>query len=793
MDFLLFFFFSLCLIWSALANALPERPRRGISHSLLTNFTLMAQYSAAAGCNANTGSSAVGMPISCDGSNCPLIDETETEILYAFTAAFVSPYSSTGFIAADHTHRTLIFAIRNTETGANFYTDFEIIQVDASSACPGCRAHLGFWLSAAAAKRELTSPIMETMAKYPHYKMMFTGHSLGGAVVALYAALWRENGVQVEVYTFGAPSVGNYAFAGYFSDDWQDLGTTYRVTHLDDMVPKILYRLHREPITGSFMPEYSQSSPEYWITAESGEDVLTRDVVVLHGVNNEKGNLGSGRTSMSLPHISNWIDGSYTPPSLTPLQVLNPATEVPLATINSTSSQEVNEIITSSWKTFHSGTWSKSDADTRFSVLTRAASLLRSKLPEIIPLETAQTGRPIREMRAQLSRVPEWLEYFASLARTHEGRVTPFKGPVLNTLTRVPLGVVVLITPYNHPLLIAMKKIAAALAAGNVVIVKPSELAPLSVLKLGELFKEAGLPDGVLQIVSGLGRETGKYLCEHPRISKIDLTGGIGTYKAIAPIAAMNMVPITAELGGKAPVCFFESVDVETAVKAALFAGFIASGQTCVTGSRILVHGDIYEAFKERLVERVKALRVGDPTDEKTQIGSVISAVAVTRCQDFVERAKNEGGNILCGGSTIKTNEEGKGFFFAPTIIETTPTSDVAQNEVFGPVLALIKCSSSEEIISVANGTSYALGASVWTNDFTQAHRVADKIEAGIVWVNGHHLNDPSSPWGGFRESGLGKENGVEAFESYSKVKSTVLNFGVKPVWFDEVVGARYG
>ncbi|KAL4800584.1 aldehyde dehydrogenase family-domain-containing protein [Aspergillus venezuelensis] len=741
---LLLFFFSLGLIWPALSNALPERPRRGISHSLLTNFTLMAQYSAAAGCNANTGSSAVGMPISCDGSNCHLIDETETEILYAFTATLISPYSSTGFIAADHTHRTLIFAIRNTETGANFYTDFEILQVDASSACPGCRVHLGFWLAAAAAKRELTSPIMEAMAKYPLYNMVFTGHSLGGAVVTLYAALWRENGIQVEVYTFGAPSVGNYAFAAYLSDDWRNLGTTYRITHLDDMVPKILYRLHREPITGSFMPEYSQSSPEYWITAESGEDVLTRDVVVLHGVNNEQGNL-----------------------------VLNPATETPLATINTTSSEEVNQIISSSWKTFHSGTWSKSDADTRFSVLTRAASLLRSKLPEIIPLETAQTGRPIREMRAQLSRVPEWLEYFASLARTHEGRVTPFKGPVLNTLTRVPLGVVVLITPYNHPLLIAMKKIAAALATGNVVIVKPSELAPLSVLKLGELFKEAGLPDGVLQIISGLGRETGKILCEHPHISKIDLTGGIGTYQAIAPVAAMNMVPITAELGGKAPVCLFESVDVETAVKAALFAGFIASGQTCVTGSRILVHEGIYEAFKERLVERVKALRIG--------------------CESFVERAKNEGGNILCGGSTVKINEEGKGFFFAPTIIETTPTSDVAQNEVFGPVLALIKCSSEEEIVSVANGTSYALGASVWTNDFTQAHRVADKIEAGIVWVNGHHLNDPSSPWGGFRESGLGKENGIEAFESYSKVKSTVLNFGVKPVWFDEVVGARYG
>ncbi|KAL4946096.1 hypothetical protein BDV06DRAFT_235344 [Aspergillus oleicola] len=797
------------LIWPALGTTLPARPHRGtattfnppvqlnkpltftttgISHTLLTNFTLMAQYAATAGCNANSNSSSIGNPIYCDVGNCPLIDETDTEILYSFSANPLSFSSPTGFIAADHTHRTLLLLIRNTDTSANFYTDFEILQVDASATCPRCRAHMGFWLAAAAAKNELVSPLMEAMVRYPTYRLVFTGHSLGGAVAGLFAVWWRGQGVSVDLYTFGAPSIGNYAFAAFLTDDWRDLGSTYRITHLNDIVPKILYRMHRQPITGILMPEYSQSSPEYWITAESGEAVNTRDVVVVNGVNKS--------TKMALPHISNWIDGSYTPPSPPneTLTVLNPATESPLATINTTSTPQVDSLIESSWKTFHSGIWSRSHADKRFRVLATASSLLRSKLLEFIQLETSQTGRPIREMRAQLSRVPEWLDYFASLARTHEGRVTPFKGPVLNTLTRVPLGVVVLITPYNHPLLIAMKKIAAALAAGNVVIVKPSELAPLSVLRLGELFQQAGLPDGVLQIVSGLGKETGKYLCENPTISKIDLTGGIGTYRAIAPVAAMNMVPITAELGGKAPVCIFGSVDVETAVKASLFAGFIASGQTCVTGSRLLVHSDIYAEFKRVLVGRVRGLRVGDPTDEGTQIGCVISAAAVKRCQDFVQRAKSEGGDVLCGGGKMKVNEQGKGFFFAPTIIETTPTSDVAQNEVFGPVLALIKCSSEEEIVSIANGTSYALGASVWTNDFTQAHRVADKIEAGIVWVNGHHLNDPSSPWGGFKESGMGKENGIEAFESYSKVKSTVLNFGVKPVWFDEEVkGARYG
>jgi len=395
-------------------------------------------------------------------------------------------------------------------------------------------------------------------------------------------------------------------------------------------------------------------------------------------------------------------------------------------------------------------------------------------------------------MRAQLSRIPEWLDYFAALARTHEGRVTPFKGPVINTLKRIPLGVVVQITPWNRPLLIATKKIAAALAAGNSVIVKPSESAPLSVLEMGKLFQEAGLPDGTLQIISGYGRETGKFLCQSLLISKIDLTGGLATYEAIAPTASKSLIPITAELGGKAPVCFFPSMPVEKGVKAALFASFIASGQTCVTGSRLLIHSEVYDEFIDLLIKRTKALKVSNPDDEATQIGAVISRASVERCSTFVSRAVAEGGKILCGGEP--TSVDGKGFFFQPTLIETSAGSNLACNEVFGPVIAVIKCDSEESIVNVANATSFALGASVWTNDFSQAHRVAENIDAGIVWINAHHLNDPSSPWGGFKESGIGKENGVEAFESYTRLKSTIINYGQEPTWFDdEAKDARYG
>jgi acyl-CoA reductase-like NAD-dependent aldehyde dehydrogenase len=491
-------------------------------------------------------------------------------------------------------------------------------------------------------------------------------------------------------------------------------------------------------------------------------------------------------------HQSNWVDGAYQTPTKEQILVINPATEASIATIDSTPLETVNSIISSSLQNFSSGVWSRADASARFTVLSRAANLLRSRLPEFVILETEQTGRPIREMRAQLSRIPEWLEYFASLARTHEGRVTPFKGPVVNTLTRLPLGVVVQITPWNHPLLIATKKIAAALAAGNSVIVKPSESAPLSVLEMGRLFQEAGLPDGTLQIVSGCGRETGKYLCESPLIAKIDLTGGLGTYKAIAPTASANLIPITAELGGKAPVCIFPSMSIEKGVRAALFASFIASGQTCVTGSRLLIHSDIYEEFVALLVSRTTKLRLGPPTDDRTQVGAVISHDSVKRCAAFVSEAISGGGRVLCGGTSTKV--DGKGFFFEPTLVETEATSNLACNEVFGPVIALVRCKSEEEIITVANATSFALGASVWTNDFSQAHRVAQNITAGIVWINGHHLNDPSSPWGGFGESGFGKENGFEAFESYTRMKSTIINYGQEPTWFDdEVTGARYG
>ena len=402
-----------------------------------------------------------------------------------------------------------------------------------------------------------------------------------------------------------------------------------------------------------------------------------------------------------------------------------------------------------------------------------------------------QTGRPIREMTAQLSRMPEWLEYHASLARTYESSVLPFKGKVHNYIKTSPLGVVAHLTPWNHPLLIHLKKLAPALATGNSIVVKPSELAPISVFEFAKLLKEAGLPDGVVNIVNGDGRSTGAALIASPFIAKIDLTGGTTTGKLVAEAAGKKLIPVTAELGGKTPVLVFDDVrDVDETIQGIMFAAFIAAGQTCVTGSRILIHTNIYDEIVPKLVKETTALRVGDPMDVNTKVGSVISAASVARIEEFVTTAGRENGRILCGGE--RASVRGKGHFFKPTLVECSADSTLANKEVFGPVVALIRCASEEEMIAVANQSDYALGAALWTLDLERAFGVAEQMDAGIIWVNGHHFNDPSSPWGGFKDSGLGVENGRAAYESYLRKRSVVINIGERIAWFKQQ-DARYG
>ncbi|KAG8739445.1 hypothetical protein FRC10_005618 [Ceratobasidium sp. 414] len=520
------------------------------------------------------------------------------------------------------------------------------------------------------------------------------------------------------------------------------------------------------------------------------------------------------------PHVGGrFIDGSGAI-----IPVLNPATNQQITTVTSASPTDVDSAISAAQEAFTEGTWSRAPALHRASVLTRLARLLEARVPDLAQVESLQTGRTIREMKVQLARLPEWIDYFAALVRTQQGIVAPTHGPLLNYVTRVPLGVVAQITPFNHPLLIAIKKIAPALAAGNSVIVKPSELAPITVLEFAELAVEAGVPPSTLQILPG-GPETGQAIISNPLIRKVDVTAGTTAGRAIGAIVGKNLASYTAELGGKAPIVIFGDADLQAAVndshnvQGAAFACFVASGQTCVSGTRLIVEDSIYEEFVDAFIKKVKNIeeRIGDPSNPKSTIGPLISKASLSRIEQAISRLPSHA-QILTGGTRLTTPspldsfERSSGNFFPPTVVANVQTSDeLWQEEVFGPVVALTKFKGEAEALKLANACRYGLGAGIWTKDVGRAVRVSAGVEAGLVWVNAHHRNDPSSPWcvwfypspyveGGIKESGIGRENGVEAFESYSQSKSTIINTSTvedmreKDDWFaDSETEKRYG
>ncbi|TDL29212.1 aldehyde dehydrogenase [Rickenella mellea] len=489
------------------------------------------------------------------------------------------------------------------------------------------------------------------------------------------------------------------------------------------------------------------------------------------------------------------------------IPVIDPATGQELCTVVSANAELVNSTIDHAHSTFKTGVWSRSSPHHRSSVLTNLANLLEKRVPEFARMEALQTGRTIREMTAQLGRLPEWLIYYSALLRTHQAFVTPTQGKLLNYVARIPLGVVAQITPFNHPLLIAVKKIAPALAAGNSVVVKPSELAPLSVLEFAEMAAEAGVPAGVLSVLPGKGTSTGKNIVSHPLIRKVDVTAGTDTGRQLGSIVGSNLASYTAELGGKAPIIVFNDADLKSAVNGAAFACFIASGQTCISGTRLIVQDAIYDEFVALFLKKIDSItcRIGDPLNPKSSMGALISTHHLERVSRMVEHTN---GKVIVGGKRMKGISPLDGFdlslgsFFAPTIVSDIPLNDALwREEVFGPVVVVKRFKTEAEGVDLANDSKYGLGAGIWTSDLSRAHRVAADIEAGLVWINTHHRNDPSSPWGGMKESGIGRENGVEAFEAYTQSKSTIVNVApaeesrVIDDWFADAgdAKARYG
>jgi acyl-CoA reductase-like NAD-dependent aldehyde dehydrogenase len=421
--------------------------------------------------------------------------------------------------------------------------------------------------------------------------------------------------------------------------------------------------------------------------------------------------------------------------------------------------------------------------------LERVADLLTDNLPRLIELEVRQTGRAIREMNAQVPTLVKWFKYYASLIRTEERSVLPTMGKLHNWIDRVPLGVVAQITPFNHPMLIAVKKIAPALAAGNCIVLKPSELTPLTSLELGKLLKEAGVPDGVFNVLPGDGPITGKALVSHPWIKKVDVTGGTPAGRAIGAIAGGNLAHYTAELGGKAPLIVFDKANVDAAVNGIVFGSFIASGQTCVAATRIIVQKTILDSVLDKLKSKVDSIgrRMGSPKNPASMMGPLISAKQLKNVEVLVNNAIQAGVMTISGGarmsstSSLDGTDFSKGYYYPPTILADSPTTKIVdtqiwKEEAFGPVIVVVGFDTEEQALELANDSEFGLGAAIWTQDLSQAYRISDCIESGICWVNTHHRNDPSSPWGGVKSSGVGSENGVGKCPKSTQCDTSSIN-----------------
>ncbi len=418
-------------------------------------------------------------------------------------------------------------------------------------------------------------------------------------------------------------------------------------------------------------------------------------------------------------------------------------------------------------------TWAAMSPTRRGRLMMRWADLIAAHADAIGRMETSQNGKLLAEMVLQARIVPDWLYYYGGLADKIEGRVIPLdRTSVLNYTLREPLGVVGVITPWNSPLFLTIMAVAPALAAGNTVVIKPSEVTPASMIEAVRLGEEAGIPPGVLNVVTG-DRVAGEALVDHPDVAKIAFTGGVEAGRAINVRAAARLARVTLELGGKSANIVFSDADLKQA-EAGLLAGiFAAAGQTCVAGSRALVHRKLHDDLMEILARRAAGIRIGDPLDAATQMGPVATRSQLDKDENMVKRAVSEGAEIVAGGRRANPESLPNGFFYAPTVLtNVTPDSYIAQNEVFGPVLSILPFDDEEEAIAIANGTPFGLAAGVWTLDIRRAHRVARRLQAGTVWINMYRALAFNSPFGGYKASGLGRQNGIEAIDQYLQTKS---------------------
>ncbi|MGF1877536.1 betaine-aldehyde dehydrogenase [Photobacterium frigidiphilum] len=455
----------------------------------------------------------------------------------------------------------------------------------------------------------------------------------------------------------------------------------------------------------------------------------------------------------------------------------NPATGEQLAEIGQASAQDVDRAIASAQAGFK--VWSAMSGIERGRILMRAVAILRERNDELAELEVKDTGKPIQEaIEVDIVTGTDVIEYYAGLAAAIQGQQQDLGHGQFFYTRREPLGVCAGIGAWNYPIQIAMWKSAPALAAGNAMVFKPSEETPLSVLKLAEIFTEAGVPDGVFNVVQGDYR-VGQMLSRHSDIAKISFTGESGTGKKVMADAAGTLKDITMELGGKSPLIVFDDAKLDNAVSAAMLANFYTQGEVCTNGTRVFVHDAIYDDFIEQLVHRTNKLVIGDPADMSTQIGSLISGEHLEKVLGFIQAGKESGARLICGGERETGNGLDKGYFVQPTIFaDCTDDMPQVQEEIFGPVMSILRFTDEDEVIERANATQYGLAAGLFTQNLSRAHRVIAQIEAGICWVNTWGGSPAQMPVGGYKQSGIGRENGIDTLNHYTQNKSVMIELG---------------
>lgn len=472
-----------------------------------------------------------------------------------------------------------------------------------------------------------------------------------------------------------------------------------------------------------------------------------------------------------------FIDGAFTDAlSGETLPTLNPHDNSVIADVALAGREDVDLAVAAAQRAFPA--WSRLPAAERGRMLLKLADLIEANGEELARLESLDTGHPLRDSRMlDVPRTAGCYRYFGGMADKFQGETIPVEAGFLNYTLREPVGVVGQVVPWNFPLMFTSWKMAPALAAGNCIVMKPAEITPLTSLRIAELMAQAGLPAGVVNVVPGLGSVVGQYIAEHPEIAKIAFTGSTATGRRVVQASAGNLKKVQLELGGKGANIVFEDADLPAAVNGSAWAIFHNQGQACIAGSRLLLHEKIADAFLEKFVALARSIRLGNPLDEKTEMGPLTSAQHQQRVLSYVAIARGEGGEVLAGGEAPAGADLAKGCYVQPTVVRArTPRDRIAQEEVFGPFATVLTFRDDAEALAIANGTDYGLGAGLWTANLQRAHRFARELRAGMVWINSYKRVNPGSPFGGVGLSGYGREMGFDAMREYTQVKSVWVN-----------------